>query len=459
MKELLEIGYILALDTNVLLNVYRYSPEFSEFALECLKAVSDYIVLPATVELEYRRNNRAAFSSMEKRFAEIGKATEEQIKNAKTKILDSCSNLIRLQYPDVVDLKTSLSEKLDAVQAALDSYLEDHTALDLIQHSWGGTDLLAPFVQSLKVMPALTQGEIYKWCDEGESRYKKEIPPGFKDAKQKDGVRKYSDLILWKEMLKYAKSHGKSIIFVTDDVKADWWEAKDDGSITFHQKLLEEFSRTGQSIIPITCMGFLNAVASDYNITKSDAVEIALRMTDNNYCEKVAERVFDEASQELIYDAMKYIETETANIGSEGIDEFEIADHQFVMGQRVDRDDDIIFYEFTYKVTLEGTSYEYWGRDEDTRDIIRSDGRDHVFKGHIVVKVSREADIFYDFEDDDSFETAIIERGVFEQTDFSDKPEPPGEMGYCTQCGRPLNLDNDAGNGYCIDCTQKNDWI
>ena len=36
-KELIENGYRVILDTNVLLNIY--SPEFSEFALECLKAV------------------------------------------------------------------------------------------------------------------------------------------------------------------------------------------------------------------------------------------------------------------------------------------------------------------------------------------------------------------------------------------------------------------------------------
>ena len=38
-KELIENGYRVILDTNVLLNICRYSPEFSEFALECLKAV------------------------------------------------------------------------------------------------------------------------------------------------------------------------------------------------------------------------------------------------------------------------------------------------------------------------------------------------------------------------------------------------------------------------------------
>ena len=41
-NDLLSDGnYIIVLDTNVLLNVYRYSPEFSEFVLECLRKISD----------------------------------------------------------------------------------------------------------------------------------------------------------------------------------------------------------------------------------------------------------------------------------------------------------------------------------------------------------------------------------------------------------------------------------
>jgi len=46
-----------------------------------------------------------------------------------------------------------------------------------------------------------------------------------------------------------------------------------------------------------------------------------------------------------------------------------------------------------------------------------------------VVEVRRDADIFYDFENDDSFESALIDRGSFEQTYFSDRSEPPGGDG------------------------------
>lgn len=117
-------------------------------------------------------------------------------------------------------------------------------------------------------------------------------------------------------------------------------------------------------------------------------------MTDNDYCVKIANSVFESVEEELIYNATEYIDEESANIGSEGIDEFEITESEFIRAERIARDDSTAIYEFVYKVTVEGTSYEYWGRDEDTREIIRSDGRDHVFEGQIIVQVERGAEVF-----------------------------------------------------------------
>ena len=88
-KRLLESEYIIIPDTNVLLNLYRYSPEFSEFGLQCLQEVIDSIYLPATVRIEFGKHCRAAFSDMEKRINNAGKNTEQQVAAARNKILSS----------------------------------------------------------------------------------------------------------------------------------------------------------------------------------------------------------------------------------------------------------------------------------------------------------------------------------------------------------------------------------
>lgn len=461
-KELIDKGYIVVLDTNVILNVYRYSPDFSDFALECMKSVAGSIIIPATVRLEYEKHRMAGFANMKKRIAEVGEETEKQIEIAKKKIISSCSTFKRLQYTEADELIAILTDKMNAVSKALTDYFDDHASLSLIQHSWGETDYLYMFIQEMdnnnQVMPPVSQEDIYRWCEEGEKRYEKSIPPGFEDAKKKDGVFKYSDLILWKEMLLYAKKNLKSIIFVTDDVKLDWYEKTDKG-VQFHSKLLSEFSETGQQIVPMTSKMFLTEVSEAYGIEQSDAVEIALRMTDEKYFNSVYYSVFESVTDQLIYNISDYIDDSTAHIGSEGIDEFEITDDRFDNAERIERDDDRVIYEFTYFVALRGTSYEYWGRDEDTREIITSPGRDHEFEGYITIRVEREVQVFFDFEDDNSFDSAEIVSGDIKETkyiDRNDEFDEPGELGNCPDCGAPLNMYNDSC-GFCIDCAQNRD--
>lgn len=457
-KELIEKNYIIVLDTNVLLNVYRFSPEVSDFNLECLNTIKEAIFLPATVSLEYDKHYRAEFSKMEKKVAEAGKETKKQIEAAKNKITKSCDIMERLQFPDIDDLREALSDKIDEVKDALEKYYEDHASLSFIQHSWGKKDRLLCLVNYIRncgnVMDSPTQEDIYRWCEDGEKRYQKEIPPGFKDAKCKDGVRKYSDLILWNETLRFAKTHKKNVIFVTDDVKADWWETENDNH-KFHSKLVEEFGKTGQILVPMTLQDFYNAIADSYGVLKTDAVEIALRMTDEDFCYKVSDDVFEKVEEYLMYNSIKFIDEDTAHIGSEGIEEFEISEYKYIGAERIDRNDCIVEYNFIYDLTLRGTSYEYWGKEPDTKEVIRSDGRDHIFKGEIVVCVERKAEVFIDFEDDDSFENAVVVYGELRETDYNDRPDPldrMGEFGICPDCGRPLTIENDGGNGFCIHC-------
>ena len=133
----------------------------------------------------------------------------------------------------------------------------------------------------------------------------------------------------------------------------------------------------------------------------------------------------------------------------------ELTDHVLISAERIDRTNDEVIYHFKYQVTAEGTSYEYWGRDDDTKEVVRSYGTDHVFEGIIIVEVIREADIYLDFEDDSGFENAVIFSGELEEMEYEerwpDEPEP-GELGFCSDCGCPLNVDNDGGNGFCFRC-------
>lgn len=423
-KILVENGYIVILDTNVLLNVYHYSPEFTDFALECLQTIINSIYLPSTVKLEYDLHRNMEFRSMEKRIAKSMKGPKDSVNKARDAIQSSLLQLERLQFQDVDDLRETLSIKMDAVEKAVNDYFEDHEALNLIQQSWSGQDLLQNMIQRIDqfghIMPSLTQREIYNWCDEGKKRYEDSIPPGFMDAKSKDGVRKYSDFLLWKEILRFAKANKLNVIFVTDDMKRDWWEKSDDNRV-FHKYLINEFEKTGQEFKALTSQDFFAEVAASYNIRMSDAVEIALNMTDRDYCEKIQDEVFEIAEEELINNAMNYIDFDSSHIGSEGIEEFKVSNYNLVKGERVERDKDTFVYYFTYEVIVEGTSYQKTVRDEDLRDTIQTGQIDHVFKGTIVVHVERNAELYYDFKNDHSFEYTEVVYCALEEVSYTEK--------------------------------------
>lgn len=454
-------NYIVIFDTNVLLNIYRYSPEFTDFAMRCIRSVETSIVLPATVWLEYKKHYRTEFTKMEDRVKKAGTETANQIDRAKEKILKTCQTLMRLQFPDIDELYRRLEERIDTVKQELQDFFNERSSLNLISHAWNETDQVLALVTTIEqnnaIMDAPSQSDIFSWCEEGEMRYKKLVPPGFKDAKNKDGVRKYSDLIIWMEILRFARGANKDIIFVTDDVKVDWWQ-NENGAQVFHQQLIDEFSKTGHTLCPLVSSDFYKYIAVDYSIAKTDAVDLALRMTEREYCENIADDVYDEIESSLIYSGSSYINTASAHIGTEGLEELDILEHNYVSAERISRDNNTIIYRFEFHIIAEGTSYEYFGRDDDTGEVVRSAGIDHVFEGYITVEVQREADIFLDFENDNDFSNAVIIDGSINETSYTDNNSvdwdfnPPGEMGNCPDCGCTLNCDNDGGNGFCSNC-------
>lgn len=90
------------------------------------------------------------------------------------------------------------------------------------------------------------QGEEYSFdkimeiVKEGHVRYLCKIPPGYEDKKRKKNARMYGDLIIWKQIIDYAKNNKKNIILINDDLKEDWWDKKSKG-FQPRQELIKEF--------------------------------------------------------------------------------------------------------------------------------------------------------------------------------------------------------------------------
>jgi hypothetical protein len=279
---------------------------------------------------------------------------------------------------------------------------------------------------------------------------------------QKDGIRKYSDLILWYEIIDYCSQKEKNVIFVTDDVKADWWNnIATEGDTTkreFHDQLISEFEKkSGKKIIAVTSNDFYTIVSSEYYIEISNAVNMALIQTTDSYIDSIQYKAFEKIQDEIIYSQEEYIDKSTSNIGSEGLSELEIESYDLIRSELVERNDNEIIYSLIYSLSLSATSCEYWGRDEDTKEVITSPDNSHIFEGELEIRVLRVLDDFVDLLYENDFENVEIISCKLGETEFKSGLDDDYEEAdnYCPKCGNPMPFNNDALNGFCIDCTRK----
>lgn len=472
--DLIDHNYVVICDTNVYLGLYRFSPDYANFALECLNSVQTKIILPYTVKVEYLRHYQSLFRKRQGTIENSISDTMDLINKQNKSLRNSCATLTTRHFPEADELLIKIDEKYNTLKTMLTDYFDEHSVLTLIRDSWTG-DPVSSFVQGLITNTQLandfSREDIYDICEEGENRYKREIPPGYKDGKQKDGIRKYSDLILWKEVIRYAKQKQTNIIFVTDDVKPDWWNI-DNGRYEFLPQLVKEFEKNTKirasqnegdcgspmKIVPFISTDFYDAVSSSMGIEKSDIIDQALRITDEDYITDIESDAFDSISETLKYSGFEYVDESTLTyICSEGIDEWDIEDYELETFSMVDRDDDQISYELVYNVQMCGNSYDYWGRDEESHEEILSPAYRYGVEGQLKILVTRTVNILMDFESSNDFDSAKIISGDFHETEYhsfdTDQEEVPDAYDTCPDCGRPINHENDGGDGFCIDCS------
>lgn len=181
---------------------------------------------------EWYKHRKDEYGKKVKSIEKSAETCNQLISIIENKIKGQCDELSKNGYPDIDGLVDNLVGIVGELQDEFDSYFLEHQNLDFL-NNWD-EDKVLDLMNSFRKMPEPSASFIYKLCKEGEHRYKSQTPPGYKDSK-KDGVSKYGDLIVWAETYEYAASNNKNIIFVTDDVKEDWWEKLCDGRILFRK--------------------------------------------------------------------------------------------------------------------------------------------------------------------------------------------------------------------------------
>ena len=160
---------------------------------------------------------------------------------------DLLKNSVMVHSTDVLNL---LEQKHSIAQAEVQKIVKEfekevahqvETWKSQFDADWKNTrDVLADVFSDCTAepppMPIVSQR-----CDHAEHRYAQNIPPGYRDAskRQNEFGNKYGDALIWFELLDEAKQKQRNVIFVTFDLKSDWWDKTPEGS-TARKELVNE---------------------------------------------------------------------------------------------------------------------------------------------------------------------------------------------------------------------------
>lgn len=218
-------------DTNALLDIYRLGKDTAGKILKLLEKFRDRIIIPKQVAKEYHDNMLNVITEICREYANF--------------LEKNTAEVIVQKLMDMFNAKNSPSIKRKMnkyIEPAIKRFLKDvrgEQEYMLNQfRNWELQNVLSDALGEM-LLPGFTEEELAKLEEEGDERYSKKVPPGYEDE-AKDS-NKYGDFIIWKEMLRFAKEKSCSIIFVSRDLKKDWFQVLHGMTCGPCQELLEEF--------------------------------------------------------------------------------------------------------------------------------------------------------------------------------------------------------------------------
>lgn len=263
-------------DANILLHCLRHTAHVRQELLRVLEVLKEALWVPYQVGIEFQRNRLDVEFGAHDAYDRLVGDYESALGQAREK-------LRQLRAHPVISVDKEI--------AALDTFIEDFKGRMEAAKAEHPSEALSDAVNRLtaifagRVGAKMSPAQLDALKKEGEDRYARKIPPGYKDAKKDGGeFDKYGDLIIWKDLVAKAKQENRPVIFISDDVKEDWWRLHKGRKIGPRPELVEEFQREAGQDFHIYEFGhFLRIAAERHPEIPSESIaeiERSLRVDD-----------------------------------------------------------------------------------------------------------------------------------------------------------------------------------
>ena len=253
-REIWDSGLIIV-DANILLNFYRYSEDTRKEVFKALSQLKNRIWIPYFVAKEYFSNKKKVMTESYNEYTNLSNSIIQELENAKNDVKSKKNSQLKCKN-NIINILEESKQKICSLLNNEKEEKNPHHQEKAIEN-----ELLSLFNDSVgKPFPDDVMEKIKK---EGFRRIEMQIPPGYKDQ----GKDENGDYYIFYSLIEKAKECNKSIIFVTDDVKEDWFNLVNGEKKGGRYELLNEFyNETGKLLLMYTSDGFIKAYGE--NITK-----------------------------------------------------------------------------------------------------------------------------------------------------------------------------------------------
>lgn len=266
---------ILVLDTSALCSLYNLSDHYRTIMINILKHFSDRLWIPYQVKFEYERNRKKAINNpICEKYKDPSFVKNTFVKDVRAQIEIWKKNTYYhpfLEQTEIDQLSKLIEQANDKIKKIKEIVTSEYNKRKSEIHQIEKDDTLEKFINTLPVGTPFSFKEIKDIAVEGFFRYQNEIPPGYMDSKTikgempKTGIRKYGDLIVWKEIMSHASTINKDVILLIDDCKEDWYDKKEHKGLPRVELLTEFEEETNQKIWFYTTQQFIEELKERYH--------------------------------------------------------------------------------------------------------------------------------------------------------------------------------------------------
>ena len=216
---------VFIFDTSSILEIYSCVNNAQRTIMKILEHFKERIWIPAQVKYEYMKHrDEVLLKPIAEKYH-----TPKGINNDIVKYIDDFLKKTNNEYyhpyidsqaqTEISALKGDLEEKIEKI-LKIQKRQYDKRKKEIKEVI--NDDIIYQTFMKLSHGEAFNYQELLEIAKEGEFRYRNGLPPGYKDD-EKEGMRLYGDLIIWKEIIRYASINNKSVILISNDVKDDWY--------------------------------------------------------------------------------------------------------------------------------------------------------------------------------------------------------------------------------------------